>query len=88
MAGKKEQEALKIAQEAIERVLMEYRPSVSTEKGVEGASKVIEEWVDRENEKNNVFTSELDINDYPANTRSKVCTKVNFKYNHFIYRII
>jgi len=77
MAGKKEQEALKIAQEAIEKVLTEYRPSVSAEKGAENAAKVIEEWVDRENEKSGVFTSELDINDYPTNTRSKVCTKVN-----------
>jgi len=75
MAGKKEQEALKIAQEAIEKVLLEYRPSVSTEKGVENAAKIIEDWVDKENEKNNIFTAELDINDYPTNTRSKVTTK-------------
>ncbi len=76
MSGKSEKEALKIAQEAIEKVLLEYRPSVSTEKGTEKAAKIIEEWVDKENEKNNIFTSELDINDYPSNTRSKVCTKV------------
>ena len=85
MAGKPEAEALIIAQEAIEKVLTEYRPSVSTEKGVENASKIIEDWVDRENEKNNIFTAELDINDYPTSTRSRVCTKVNI---FLIFRII
>jgi len=80
MAGKGEREALKIAQEAIEKILMEYRPSVTTEKGVENASKIIEDWVDRENEKNNIFTAELDINEYPSNTRSKVCTKVSVSF--------
>ena len=62
-----------IAQEAIEKVIQEYRPSVSTEKGVEQASKIIEDWVDKENEKNNIFTAELEINDYPTAARSRVC---------------
>ncbi len=66
---------MKIAQEAIETALAEYKPSVSTEKGVEQAAKIIEEWVERENEKNNIFTCELDINDYPNVTRGKVLKK-------------
>ena len=41
---------MRIAQESIERALFEYKPSVSTEKGVEQAAKIIEEWVERENE--------------------------------------
>jgi len=73
MAKKTEEEAMIIAQEAIEKVLQEYRPSVSTEKGVEQAAKIIEEWVERENEKNNIFTAELEINDYPTAARSRVC---------------
>lgn len=64
-----------MAQESIERALAEYKPSVSTEKGVEQAAKIIEEWVERENEKNNVYTCELDINDYPNVTRGKVLKK-------------
>jgi ATP-dependent RNA helicase DDX46/PRP5 len=66
---------MRIAQESIERALFEYKPSVSTEKGVEQAAKIIEEWVERENEKNNIFTCELDINDYPNVTRGKVLRK-------------
>ncbi len=75
ISGKSEEEALQIAQEAIERVLSEYRPSVSAEKGSEQAAKVIEEWVERENVKNNIFTCELEINEYPASARSKVMKK-------------
>ncbi len=75
IAGKSEEEALQIAQDAIEKVLAEYIPSVSTEKGSEQAAKVIEEWVERENIKNNIFTCEFDINEYPANARSKVMKK-------------
>lgn len=66
---------MKMAQQAIETALAEYKPSVSTEKGVEQAAKIIEEWVERENEKNNIFTCELDINDYPNVTRGKVLKK-------------
>lgn len=66
---------MKMAQEAIEKALAEYKPSVSTEKGVEQAAKIIEEWVERENEKNNIFTCELDVNDYPNVTRGKVLKK-------------
>lgn len=75
IAGKSEEDALQIAQEAIERVLADYKPSVSAEKGAEQAAKIIEEWVERENYKNNIFTCELDINEYPANARSKVIRK-------------
>ncbi len=66
---------MKHAQQAIETALAEYKPSVSVEKGVEQAGKIIEEWVERENEKNNIFTCELDINDYPNVTRGKVLKK-------------
>ncbi len=65
-----------IAQEAIERALKEYKPSnLSLNKAVETAAKVIEEWVEKENEKNNVFSCELEINDYPSTARSKVMYK-------------
>jgi arylamine N-acetyltransferase len=75
ISGKTEEEALQIAQEAIERVLNEYRPSVSAEKGSEQAAKIIEEWVERENIKNNIFTCEIEINEYPTAARSKVMKK-------------
>lgn len=75
IAGKTEEEALQIAQQAIETFLSEYRPSVSAEKGSEKAAKVIEEWVERENVKNNIFTCELEINEYPAPARNKVMKK-------------
>ena len=69
--GKNVEEVLSIAQDSIERVLNEYKPSVSSVKGVEKASKIIEEWVERENERNNIFTTELEINNYPENIRRK-----------------
>lgn len=75
IAGKTEEEALQIAQDAIEKVLANYIPSVSAEKGAEQAAKVIEEWVERENIKNNIFTCELEINEYPSTARSKVMKK-------------
>jgi ATP-dependent RNA helicase DDX46/PRP5 len=75
IAGKSEEEALQIAQDAIEKVLANYIPSVSAEKGAEQAAKVIEEWVERENIKNNIFTCELEINEYPSTARSKVMKK-------------
>jgi hypothetical protein len=75
LEGNTEEEAIQKAQEAIDRVFREYKPSVSVEKGVEQACKVIEEWVERENIKNNVFTCELEINDYPTISRSKVIKK-------------
>lgn len=75
IAGKSQEDALQIAQQAIEQAIKDYKPRVSTAKGVEIAAKIIEEWVERENEKNNIFTCELDVNDYPQNARSKVCRK-------------
>ena len=59
----------------IEKAMLEYKPSVSVNKAVETAAKIIEEWVEKENEKNNVFSCELDINDYPSTARSKVMYK-------------
>jgi hypothetical protein len=55
--------------------MVEYKPSVSVPKAVEMAAKIIEEWVERENEKNNIFSCELEINDYPTTARSKVMYK-------------
>jgi ATP-dependent RNA helicase DDX46/PRP5 len=75
IAGKTEEEAFRLAQEAIQDSLAGFKQSNSVVKGVEIASQIIEEWVEKENKKNNVFTCELDINDYPQNARINVSRK-------------
>lgn len=52
--------------------LGEYKPSVSTQKGVENAAKIIEQWEEKENIKNNIYTTELDFNDYPVTARTQL----------------
>jgi ATP-dependent RNA helicase DDX46/PRP5 len=71
IAGKSDEEALEIAQQAIDKALSEYKPSVSIAKGTEIAAKIIETWEEKENEKNHIFTCEFEINDYPTNARGK-----------------
>lgn len=47
-------------------VLAQYRPSnVTMEKGLESVLQLRDQFVDKENEKNNIFTAEIEINDYP-----------------------
>lgn len=69
ISGKSEEEILPIVQEAITKALSEYKPSVSMQKGVEQAAKIIEDWEEKENEKNHIYTCEFDINDYPLSAR-------------------
>lgn len=76
MSGKTESDALVNAQETIIKALKEYKPTASAVKGAEDAAKFIDEWIEQENEKNHVFSTELEINDYPMIARSKVTIKV------------
>lgn len=55
--------------------MKDYKPSVSTAKSVENAAKIIEKWEEKENKKNNVYTCELEINDYPSSARSQLMRK-------------
>ena len=49
ISGKKEDEILPLVQEAIQKALENYKPSVSVQKGLENAAKIIEEWEEKEN---------------------------------------
>ena len=80
IAGKHEDEILPIVQDAIAKALDDYKPSVSMAKGVENASRIIENWEEKENIKNHIYTCELDINDYPLNARIAGMKKDNIKY--------
>ena len=80
IAGKNEDEILPIVQDAIAKALDDYKPSVSMAKGVENASRIIENWEEKENIKNHIYTCELDINDYPLNARIAGMKKDNIKY--------
>jgi hypothetical protein len=84
LAGLSEDQIIRVVQEAIEMALKNYKPSVSAEKGIEAAAKIIEEWVEKENAKNNIFSCELEINDYPTVARSKVMYK---QYLESIYEL-
>jgi hypothetical protein len=47
-------------------VLAQYRPAtVTLEKGLESVLQIRDQFVTKENEKNNIFTAEFEINDYP-----------------------
>jgi len=47
-------------------VLRQYKPNtVTMEKGLESVLSIRDQFVDKENEKNNIFTMEYEINDFP-----------------------
>ncbi len=77
VAGKTEEEIIPIVQDAISKALSSYKPNVSLIKGTENASKIIEEWEAKDNQKNHIFSCEFEINDYPQLTRQKF-TKQEF----------
>mmetsp|Transcript_33093 Transcript_33093/g.37999 ORF Transcript_33093/g.37999 Transcript_33093/m.37999 type:complete len:259 (-) Transcript_33093:230-1006(-) len=70
--GSFDEETLKQVDKKIFEALSEYKPQSKFEKGIEQAMKIRDSYVDRENEKNNHFTAELEINDYPQSARLKV----------------
>ena len=70
--GHSHEESRLVAQEAILYVLREYKPAtVTLEKGLESVLQIRDRYVDQENEKNNIFTMEFEINDYPQIARTK-----------------
>jgi ATP-dependent RNA helicase DDX46/PRP5 len=75
IAGKKEEEILKIVQDAITKGLANYKPNVSLKEGAENASKIIEEWEAVDNMKKHVFSCEFEINEYPVIIRNKLTKK-------------
>ena len=79
ISGKKEDEILPLVQEAIQKALENYKPSVSVQKGLENAAKIIEEWEEKENIRNHIYSCEFEINDYPINARIKGTKKDNLK---------
>jgi hypothetical protein len=53
-------------------VLKLYKPAtVTLEKGLDDVMRIRDQFVDKENEKNNIFTMEFEINDFPQIARSK-----------------
>ena len=75
IAGKKEEEIIKIVQDAITKGLSNYKPNVSLKEGTENASKIIEEWETMDNMKKHVFSCEFEINEYPVIIRNKLTKK-------------
>ena len=75
IAGKKEEEIIKIVQDAITKGLANYKPNVSLKEGTENASKIIEEWEAVDNMKKHVFSCEFEINEYPVIIRNKLTKK-------------
>ena len=71
ISGKTDEETLPIVQEAISKALANYKPIVSLQKGVQNAAKIIEDWEEKENIKNHIYTCEFEINDYPVSVRLK-----------------
>lgn len=76
LEGKSEEESFKLAQAAIMIALKEYKPVKSFQQGAEDAAKFIDSWVEGENQKNHMFSTELEINDYPMIARNKVTMNV------------
>ena len=75
IAGKKEEEIIKIVQDAITKGLANYKPNVSLKEGTEIAYKIIEEWEAVDNMKKHVFSCEFEINEYPLIIRNKLTKK-------------
>ena len=75
ISGKKEEEIIKIVQDAITKGLANYKPNVSLKEGAENASKIIEEWEMKDNMKKHVFSIEFEINEYPVIIRNKLTKK-------------
>ena len=75
ISGKKEEEIIKIVQDAITKGLSNYKPNVSVKEGAENASKIIEEWEMKDNMKKHVFSIEFEINEYPVIIRNKLTKK-------------
>ena len=75
IAGKKEEEIIKIVQDAITKGLANYKPNVSLKEGTENAYKIIEEWEAVDNMKKHVFSCEFEINEYPLIIRNKLTKK-------------
>ena len=74
--GLSHEEATRVAQEAMLYVLRQYKPAtVTLEKGLESVLQIRDQFVDKENEKNNIFTMEFEINDFPQQARNKVLGK-------------
>lgn len=64
--GLSHEEAQRVAKEAMSYVLSVYRPqTVTFENAVRNVMDIRDQFVDKENEKNNIFTAEVEINDYP-----------------------
>jgi|LauGreDrversion4_2_1035121.scaffolds.fasta_scaffold37223_5 hypothetical protein len=74
--GLSHDEATRVAQEAMLYVLRQYKPAtVTLEKGLESVMQIRDQFVDKENEKNNIFTMEFEINDFPQQARSRAISK-------------
>ena len=64
-------------------VLKQYRPAtVTLERGLESVLSLRDQYIERENEKNNIFTMEFEVNDYPQKARTEV-QKKEFLQNIF-----
>lgn len=75
-ANMSSEEVVQAAQNAIQSMLAQYKPTVSTvEKGLEQAIKFRDEILAREGENGDRVAIELEINDYPVAARGKVIQK-------------
>ena len=75
MAGGTSEDVLQAAQHAIKAILQQYRPANTVEQGLEQVLKIRDEVEAREEESGDLFSAELEINDYPQNARNKISNK-------------
>lgn len=72
------EEASKKAIIAFEEAVKNYNPRIRYLKKKREVENILDKWKNDENIKNDIFTKELDINDYPENVRLKI-SKRDFK---------
>ncbi len=66
---------MKAAESAINKVIDEYKPSVSLKEGLERVMQLRDDYEAQEDTKNNRVSAEFEINDYPQLAKTRVCDK-------------
>ena len=72
--GISKEKLIELTDKAIIEALSDYKPQSKTEKGLHAAIEARKLFEERENERTNHFTTNLEINDYPQSARIKICS--------------
>jgi ATP-dependent RNA helicase DDX46/PRP5 len=65
----------KAAEDAINKVIEEFKPTVSLKEGLEKVLQLRDDFESQEEKKNNRFSAEYEINDYPITAQNRVTQK-------------